>query len=229
MRPHHLLCSLRLYGTLMKSRHRSSPHGTSVAMVARKCLSKNDIVSLRCYRHISALPGYVKGRLSTFKETVVPRFLSHVRKLLITPHRLCPLSGCRSESQISINCSSAPLRECLVHLHKILSLQRLARKLLRSDFPTVQWPRLTQQQALVGLFLGVAVVVAGGRITIRYSQIHRITIDDGFFYLAILTLIVGTIMLYLDLPYVFLVEDVEAGLRTAPAGMSHSANIPKLL
>lgn len=65
-------------------------------------------------------------------------------------------------------------------------------------------------------------------MTVRYSQTHRITIDDGFFYLSILTLIVGTILLYLDLPYVSLVEDVEAGLRAPPAGMPYRLLFPTL-
>lgn len=66
-------------------------------------------------------------------------------------------------------------------------------------------------------------------MTVRYSQYHRITIDDGFFYLAVFTLIVGTILLYLDLPYVFLVENIEAGLRTAPTGIFHYATLPKYM
>jgi hypothetical protein len=81
----------------------------------------------------------------------------------------------------------------------------------------------------MGLLLGIAVVVAGGRVTVRYLQFNRVTIDDGFFFLAVLTLIAGTILLYLDLPYVYLVEDIEAGIRAPPAGTSCYANIPKTL
>ncbi len=80
----------------------------------------------------------------------------------------------------------------------------------------------------MGLLLGIAVVVAGGRVTVRYLQFNRVTIDDGFFFLAVLTLIAGTILLYLDLPYVYLVEDIEAGIRAPPAGTCY-ANIPEIL
>lgn len=76
----------------------------------------------------------------------------------------------------------------------------------------------------MGLLLGIAIVVAGGRVTVRYLQFNRVTIDDGFFFLAVLTLIAGTILLYLDLPYVYLVEDIAAD---PPAGTSCQANIPK--
>lgn len=73
----------------------------------------------------------------------------------------------------------------------------------------------------MGLLLGVAVTVASGRIMIRYTQCHHITIDDGFFYFAILALIISTVLLYLSLTYTFLLEDIQAGLQAVPAGMSH--------
>lgn len=62
-------------------------------------------------------------------------------------------------------------------------------------------------------------MVAGGRILARFYKSHGVTVDDGFFFLAITTFISGTIMLYLDLPYIYLQENVEAGLRATPADL----------
>lgn len=59
-------------------------------------------------------------------------------------------------------------------------------------------------------------MVATGRVVARFYRSYRITVDDGFFYLAITTLVAGTIVLYLDIPYIYLQENVEAGLRVAP-------------
>ena len=59
-------------------------------------------------------------------------------------------------------------------------------------------------------------MIAGGRIIARYFQHHRLAIDDGFFYLAIIAFVAGTVLLYLDVPYIYLQENVEAGLRAAP-------------
>lgn len=53
----------------------------------------------------------------------------------------------------------------------------------------------------------------------RFHKSHHIEVDDSFFFLAITTLISGTTILYLDIPYIYLQEDVEAGLRAAPADL----------
>ena len=66
--------------------------------------------------------------------------------------------------------------------------------------------------------------VAVGRISARLYKSQRITVDDGFFLLALSALISGTTVLYFDIPYIYLQEGVEAGLRTAPANL-----IPQLL
>ena len=66
--------------------------------------------------------------------------------------------------------------------------------------------------------------MAVGRISARLYKSQRITVDDGFFLLALSALISGTIVLYFDIPYIYLQEDVEAGLRAAPANL-----IPQLL
>ena len=59
--------------------------------------------------------------------------------------------------------------------------------------------------------------MATGRVIVRFYRSCRITVDDGFFYLAVTTLIAGTTVLYFDIPYIYLQEDVEAGLRDPPA------------
>ena len=51
----------------------------------------------------------------------------------------------------------------------------------------------------------------------RFYKAHRVAVDDGFFFFAIIVFISGTTLLYLDLPYIYLQEDVEAGLRAPPA------------
>ena len=62
-------------------------------------------------------------------------------------------------------------------------------------------------------------IVAGCRILARFYKSHGVAIDDAFFFLAIITLVAGTTVLYLDLPYIYLQEGVEAGLRAAPADL----------
>ncbi|KAL2037823.1 hypothetical protein N7G274_009548 [Stereocaulon virgatum] len=80
-------------------------------------------------------------------------------------------------------------------------------------------PKISQTafQASVGILLAIAVIVAMGRIFARSLKSCRTTVDDGFFYLAVITLIAGTTVLYFDVPYIYLQEDVEAGLRVPPA------------
>ena len=53
----------------------------------------------------------------------------------------------------------------------------------------------------------------------RCYKSQGVAVDDGFFFLAITTFVSGTAMLYLDLPYIYLQENVEAGLRAAPADL----------
>ena len=62
-------------------------------------------------------------------------------------------------------------------------------------------------------------MIAGARTLARFYKSHRVAVDDGFFFLAIATFISGTTMLYIDIPYIYLQEDVEAGLRAAPADL----------
>lgn len=82
-------------------------------------------------------------------------------------------------------------------------------------------PKISQEafQVSAGVLLGVAVMVAGGRILARFYKSHAVAVDDGFFFLAITTFVSGTTLIYLDLPYIYLQENVEAGLRAAPADL----------
>ncbi|KAL8945707.1 MAG: hypothetical protein Q9222_007792, partial [Ikaeria aurantiellina] len=61
----------------------------------------------------------------------------------------------------------------------------------------------------IGLLLGIAVALAIGRTYIRIIQTHKITVDDGFFFFAVVTLIAGTTTLYIDIPYLFVQQNVD--------------------
>ncbi|KAL8919447.1 MAG: hypothetical protein Q9172_004963 [Xanthocarpia lactea] len=54
-----------------------------------------------------------------------------------------------------------------------------------------------------GLFLGIAITLAGGRTYIRIFQSRTLSIDDGFFFLAVVALIAGTVTMYLSMPYIY--------------------------
>ncbi|KAL8711212.1 MAG: hypothetical protein Q9220_004357 [cf. Caloplaca sp. 1 TL-2023] len=69
----------------------------------------------------------------------------------------------------------------------------------------------------IGFMLAVAVSLAIGRIFIRVKLNNRIYVDDGFFLLAVVVLIAGTVMTYIDIPYIYLQQDVQAGIQAPPA------------
>ena len=69
----------------------------------------------------------------------------------------------------------------------------------------------------IGFMLAVAVSLAFGRIYVRAKLNHKFYVDDGFFSLAVVTLIAGTIMTYLDIPYIYLQQNVQAGSQAPPA------------
>ena len=75
---------------------------------------------------------------------------------------------------------------------------------------------LTLWQVGAGLTLAVALVVAGGRVYIRIRQNHQAQLDDGLHFLAVVTLIAGTAIVYIDIPYIYLQESVESGARDPP-------------
>ncbi|KAL8709811.1 MAG: hypothetical protein Q9225_007392 [Loekoesia sp. 1 TL-2023] len=68
----------------------------------------------------------------------------------------------------------------------------------------------------IGFVLAVAAVLAIGRVYIRVRLNHRFYIDDGFFFLAVVTLIAGTIMTYIDIPYIYLQQNVQSGAQAPP-------------
>ncbi|KAI4255553.1 MAG: hypothetical protein L6R42_006673 [Xanthoria sp. 1 TBL-2021] len=69
----------------------------------------------------------------------------------------------------------------------------------------------------IGFMLAVAVSLAAGRIFIRAKLNRKIYVDDGFFFLAVVTLVAGTVMTYLDVPYIYLQQNVQAGTQAPPA------------
>lgn len=73
-------------------------------------------------------------------------------------------------------------------------------------------------QATIGVLFGIALIVATGRTVIcaRIYKSHGFTIDDGFFLLALVTFLAGTVMLYVDVPHFYLEENVTAGLESPP-------------
>ncbi|KAL8646827.1 MAG: hypothetical protein Q9226_006693, partial [Calogaya cf. arnoldii] len=60
-----------------------------------------------------------------------------------------------------------------------------------------------------GIFLGIALTLAAGRTYIRVVQARKFSVDDGFFYLAVVALITGTITCYLDIPYIYVPQNVD--------------------
>lgn len=72
-----------------------------------------------------------------------------------------------------------------------------------------------REQTATGALLGFAAALATGRTSIRLHQDRRFFVDDVFFLLAAVTLVVGSVLLYLDIPFVYLQIDVSLG-RTPP-------------
>ncbi|KAI4142975.1 MAG: hypothetical protein L6R39_004759 [Caloplaca ligustica] len=61
----------------------------------------------------------------------------------------------------------------------------------------------------IGLFLGIAFSLALGRTYIRIVLTRKVTVDDGFFFLAVITLIAGTTTCYIDIPYLYVQQNVD--------------------
>ncbi|CAO1596352.1 hypothetical protein XANCAGTX0491_000203 [Xanthoria calcicola] len=61
----------------------------------------------------------------------------------------------------------------------------------------------------IGIFLGIAVTLAVGRTYIRVVQTRKVSVDDGFFYLAVVALIAGTTTLYFDIPYIYVPQNFD--------------------
>ncbi|KAL8714553.1 MAG: hypothetical protein Q9220_001501 [cf. Caloplaca sp. 1 TL-2023] len=93
----------------------------------------------------------------------------------------------------------------------------------------------------IGVLLGIAIALAIGRTYIRIIQTRKISVDDGFFFLAVVTLIAGTTTLYIDIPYLFVQQNVDRSttsitpqfislllLITIPTALLHNVRIPPL-
>ena len=61
--------------------------------------------------------------------------------------------------------------------------------------------------------------MAIARIFARIRKEHRLYFDDAFFFLATISLVAGTILIFIDIPFIYMQEDVEAGLREPPADL----------
>ncbi|KAI4097593.1 MAG: hypothetical protein LQ344_000326 [Seirophora lacunosa] len=75
----------------------------------------------------------------------------------------------------------------------------------------VAQPRIVELgfKATIGLFTGIAFSLALGRTYIRIVQTRTVTLDDAFFFLAVITLIAGTITLYITIPYLYVQKNVD--------------------
>ncbi|KAL9599041.1 MAG: hypothetical protein Q9219_004075 [cf. Caloplaca sp. 3 TL-2023] len=72
--------------------------------------------------------------------------------------------------------------------------------------------------------LAIAISLAIARVFIRAKLNHKVYVDDGFFFLAMVTLVAGTIMTYTDIPYIYLQQNVQAGVEAPPVDL-----IPRLI
>ena len=59
--------------------------------------------------------------------------------------------------------------------------------------------------------------MALARTYIRARLNHRLYVDDALFLLAIVTLIAGTALTYVDIPYIYLQQNVESGAQAPPS------------
>ena len=75
---------------------------------------------------------------------------------------------------------------------------------------------LNHKQASIGVLLGIAILLAAGRTCIRLRLFRRVFIDDGLFFLATVCLLAGTVMLYIDCPYIYTQVAVESGMQASP-------------
>ncbi|KAL8961687.1 MAG: hypothetical protein Q9193_001795 [Seirophora villosa] len=75
----------------------------------------------------------------------------------------------------------------------------------------VAQPRIVELgfKATIGLFDGIAFSLALGRTYIRIFQTRTVTLDDTFFFLAVITLIAGTTTLYITIPYLYVQKNVS--------------------
>ena len=67
--------------------------------------------------------------------------------------------------------------------------------------------------------MAVAIIFAVGRIFTRIHLNHKIFVEDGLHFFAVVTLIAGTILTYVDIPYIYLQQNVQSGAEAPPADL----------
>ncbi|KAL9117085.1 MAG: hypothetical protein Q9187_006382 [Circinaria calcarea] len=75
----------------------------------------------------------------------------------------------------------------------------------------------TAFRAAIGTLLAVALILASARTYIRYRRFRRLFVDDAFLFAAVVGLIIGTIMTYVNIPFIYVQVNVMAGLQAPPA------------
>lgn len=71
-------------------------------------------------------------------------------------------------------------------------------------------------RASIGVLLGLAILLACTRTYIRYQRFRRFFTDDFFLFLATLSLIIGTSLTYVNLPYIYTQVNIEGKIITPP-------------
>ncbi|MCJ1361371.1 hypothetical protein MMC16_000470 [Acarospora aff. strigata] len=79
-----------------------------------------------------------------------------------------------------------------------------------------QWIDNAGFRTVSGIFLGIALILACGRIYIKISKYRRLFVDDYLFIAANVFLVAGTILYFLVLPYNQTQVNVAAGIIPPP-------------
>ena len=64
----------------------------------------------------------------------------------------------------------------------------------------------------IGVLLAIVLSLASVRTFIRVKRFQRVLVDDAFLLIAVVCLVAGTSLLYVDIPYIYAEIDAEAGL-----------------
>lgn len=72
------------------------------------------------------------------------------------------------------------------------------------------------RQAAIGALLALALILASARTYIRYRRFRRLFVDDGFLFAAVVGLIIGTSVTYVNIPFIYVQVNVMAGLQAPP-------------
>ena len=80
-------------------------------------------------------------------------------------------------------------------------------------------------QIATGVVLGFTLVLALGRVFIKFHKFRRLFIDDGLFIAAAILLVSGTITVSLTLPYNQTEVNVGAGIEAPPPDLMHQLDM----